>query len=564
MANKTNRRDFLKAAAASSLAGSYLAARGAEPLSPRATPQSFNQASLHPGEVERWGIFETAITSQSKSSNPFINVTLKAHFRCNSTEITVDGFYDGEDTWRIRLMPTEEGRWTYTTESNNADLNGKQGSFQCVAAGPGNHGPVHVARKVHFSYADGTPFYPLGTTLYNWVHRGRALQEETLATLKGNPFNKVRFMVFPKWYIYNQVEPPHFPYLKTPDGKFDYMRFDPAYFQNIERCVGNLNALGIQADLILFDPYNKPGWGFAEISPEQDRAYLQYVVTRLAPYRNVWWTMANEFDFIHPPKDWDHIFQHVEAADPYNHLRGIHNGAQWYNHAEPWVTHCEIQLQGGDPYSVALGARERYHKPVIVEEYGYEGNNGTVWGNLSGRSEVLRHWSFTMAGAYGSHGETYVHPGDILWWAVGGKLVGESPSRLAFLKKTMTEAHPQQLEPAPSIITGGLALAVPNEYYLVYFPEAELKYNTELQLDGPGPFDAELIDPWLMKTYKIGLAKAGRHLFRAKFTPGLLRLTRSKQSGTAAQSIDELLWGPDSTWESGQIQESIFRYGPKV
>lgn len=552
MAYKTNRRDFLRTAALTTLAVPSLAANAAEAPLPEApkSSQASKQSALRPGEVERWGIYETLLTSRSRFSNPFTDVTFRAHFRCNSTELTVDGFYDGTDTWRIRLMPTLEGRWTFVTESNDRDLNGRQGSFECVAPGPGNHGPVRVAKQVQFSYADGTPFFPLGTTLYNWVHRGRALREETLDTLKTNPFNKVRFMVFPKWYLYNRVDPPTFPYVRAADGKFDYMRFNPAYFQNIERCVAELCALGIQADLILFDPYNKPGWGFAKMNPEEDRAYLHYVVTRLAPYRNVWWTMANEFDFIHPPKDWNHIFQEVQADDPYNHLRGIHNGAQWYNQAEPWVTHCEIQLQGGDPYSVALGARERYKKPVIVEEYGYEGNNGTVWGNLSGRREVLRHWGLTMAGAYGSHGETYVNPGDILWWAVGGKLVGESPSRLAFLKKVMTEAPFQQMEPVPSIIEGGLALGITGEYYLVYFPEAELRYDAELHLDGPGPYNVELIDPWLMKIYQVGVARAGQHSFRAKFTPGLLRLTRSGESAAVAHSLDEILWGPRSRWET--------------
>ncbi len=548
MADRTNRREFIKAVTVASMAAPYFAANSAEAA---AVPSAAPAASPRPGEVERWGMYETALTNGKKFANPFTDVTVQAHFRCGSTELTVNGFYDGDDTWRLRVMPTVEGHWTYVTESSDRDLDGKKGSFECVAPGPGNHGPVQVAKQVQFSYADGTPFFPLGTTLYNWVHRGRALQEETLATLKVNPFNKVRFMVFPKWYLYNRVEPPMFPYVRKADGKFDYMRFYPPYFQNIERRVGDWRGLGIQADLILFDPYNKPGWGFATMDRQQDDAYLRYIVTRLAPYRNVWWTMANEFSLIQPPKDWDHIFQEVQKLDPYNHLRGIHNGPVWYNQAEPWVTHCVIQLQGGDPYAVALGAREEYKKPVVIDEYGYEGNNGTVWGNLSGRREVLRHWSFTMAGAYGSHGETYVHPGDILWWAVGGTLVGESPSRLGFLKKILSEAPYQELEPAPSIIQGGLALAVRNEYYLIYFPEANLKANAEMQLEGPGPFDVELIDPWLMKVYKLGLARAGRHAFRPKFTPGLLRLTRSKQTGGTAHSMDELLWSPQGKWESG-------------
>lgn len=562
MADKTNRRDFLKAAAMASFVAPYLGATSAEasPVKASGTSQRSVEQSYRPGEVERWGVYEAAFKSETKSSNPFTDVTLKAHFQCNGTRLTVNGFYDGEDTWRIRLMPTVEGPWRYVTESNNRDLDGKKGSFKCVAPGPDNHGPVRVAKQVQFSYADGTPFFPLGTTLYNWVHRGRAMQEETLATLRANPFTKVRFMVFPKWYIYNRVEPPMFPYAKNADGTFDYMRFDPAYFQNIERCVRDLNALGIQADLILFDPYNKPDWGFGKMSPEQDDAYLRYIVTRLAPYRNVWWTMANEFDFIHPAKNWDHIFQTVQALDPYNHLRGIHNGRVWYDHSKPWVTHVEIQ-DDYHTYNVALDAREKYNKPVIIEEYGYEGNNGANWGNKSGRQEMHNHWGLTMAGAYGSHGETYVHPGDILWWAVGGKLVGESPSRLGFLKKIMTEGPYQDLEPAPSIIQNGLALAKKGEYYLVYFPEQEIKQNAELQLDGPGPFEVELIDPWLMQIYKLGQAKAGHHSFRAKCTPGLLRLTRATQTGAAvAHSLEEILWKPEGMWESGLVQGPDFLY----
>lgn len=562
MTDKTNRRDFLKAAAVTSLMAPYLGGASAEASTVKSSgvSQGSMEPPRRPGEVERWGVYEAALTSGRKYSNPFTDVFVKTHCQCNGTKITVNGFYDGGKTWRIRVMPTVEGQWSFVTESNDHDLDGKKGSFECVAPGPENHGPVRVAKQVQFSYADGTPFFPLGTTLYNWAHRGRAMQEETLATLRANPFTKVRFMVFPKWYLYNRVEPPTFPYVKNADGKFDYMRFDPAYFQNIERCVRDLNALGIQADLILFDPYNKPDWGFGKMSPEQDDAYLKYVVTRLAPYRNVWWTMANEFDFIHPAKNWDHIFQTVQALDPYDHLRGIHNGRVWYDHSKPWVTHVEIQ-DDSHTYKVVLGAREKYSKPVILEEYGYEGNNGEHWGNLSGRQELHNHWGATMAGGYGSHGETYVHPGDILWWAVGGKLVGESPLRLGFLKKIMTEGPYQELEPSPSIIKNGLALAKKNEYYLFYFPETEIRQNAEVQLDGPGPFEVELIDPWLMQVYKLGLARAGHHSFRAKCTPGLLRLRRARQTGAvAAQSLEEILWKPQGIWESGLVRAPDFLY----
>lgn len=49
------------------------------------------------------------------------------------------------------------------------------------------------------------------------------------------------------------------------ESTFDYMRFYPPYFQNVERCVSELRDLGIQADLILFNSYNKPGRSFSKM-----------------------------------------------------------------------------------------------------------------------------------------------------------------------------------------------------------------------------------------------------------------------------------------------------------
>ena len=78
---------------------------------------------------------------------------------------------------------------------------------------------------------------------------------------------------------------------------------------------------------------------------EQDDRYLRYVVARLAAYRNVWWSMANEYDLM-PNKamaDWDRIFRVVQESDPYQHLRSIHNCREFYDHSKPWVTHQSIQ-----------------------------------------------------------------------------------------------------------------------------------------------------------------------------------------------------------------------------
>src|SRR5207244_2231948 len=91
-------------------------------------------------------------------------------------------------------------------------------------------------------------------------------------------------------------------------------------------------------------PYGQ-SWGFDVMDAAADDRYLRYVVARFAAYRNVWWSMANEYDFLRTKteSDWDRFFQIVQQSDPYDHLRSIHNGHLLYDNNHPWVTHASIQ-----------------------------------------------------------------------------------------------------------------------------------------------------------------------------------------------------------------------------
>src|ERR1035437_1883310 len=353
---------------------------------------------LAPG-VERWGVQEIALQSRKTYDNPFTDVTVQGRFRSQGKVVTVDGFYDGDHTWRVRFMPDTAGAWSFTTVSTDPELNGKSGSFAVIDPGPGNHGPVVVTSQRHFAYADGAPYFPLGTTLYNWLNRDRNLEIRTLATLSRNPFNKVRFLVFPKWMVFNRVDPPLFPYVQPQPGKFDLDRFDPEFFSHYESRIRDLAALGIEADIILFHPYDK--WGFASMDPRHDDAYLRYVVARFAAFRNIWWTLANEFDVFPQQKDWRHLGELLARIDPYGHLRGIHNCCvAFYDNSQPWITHVILQditpqrrtPAARDDSSIALDAR-KIGKPVLVDEYGYEGNNGMAWVVLGPREAVEEHWA---------------------------------------------------------------------------------------------------------------------------------------------------------------------------
>jgi hypothetical protein len=439
--------------------------------------------------VERWGVFEIALQGPA-AGNPFEDVHLSARFRFQNRTVDVDGFYDGGGVYRIRFMPDEVGAWTYTTSSNRAALDGKTGSVTALAPTAANHGPVRVRYATHFAYEDGTPYVPIGTTAYAWTHQGDRLEEQTLATLRGAPFNKMRMCVFPKSYAYNANEPVYYPFERDAAGHNDLAHFNPKFFQHLEQRVRDLEGLGIEADLILFHPYDR--WGFASMPPDINDRYLRYTVARLAAYRNVWWSLANEWDLVKTKNlgDWDRFFRIVQESDPYQHLRSIHHSVVMYDHSKPWVTHVSIQ---GD-VEKARDYVAQFHKPVIFDECKYEGNIPKRWGNISAQELVRRFWLATVSGGYAGHGETYLDPNDVLWWSKGGTLHGQSPARIAFLRKIL-EAGPA--EGLNNVATYYLGAGQEGRYYLFYF-DVNQPAEYEFDLTKGAGYHADLIDPWAM------------------------------------------------------------------
>jgi hypothetical protein len=463
--------------------------------------------------VEQWGLFELSLPGPT-NGNPFTDVRFSAQFVQDagaSAATEIAGFYDGEGRYRARFMPLTPGRWRYLTKSSAAQLDGRKGEFTVSPPSAKNHGPVRVTNVFHFAYADGKPFKPIGTTCYAWTHQGDALEEQTLKTLASAPFNKLRFCVFPKHYDWNSNEPPLYPFEGTPPAHWDKTRFNPGYFRHLEKRILDLQNLGIEADLILFHPYDEGHWGFDRMSAVEDDRYLRYVVSRLAAFRNVWWSLANEYDFMKQKReeDFERFGLIISTNDPCHHLLSIHNGGRLFNHTLPWITHASIQNGSAvEDAGRAVLYRDVYRKPIVFDEVKYEGDIPRRWGNLSAEELVFRFWEGTIAGTYVGHGETYLDPSDVLWWSKGGTLRGQSPPRLAFLRRVLEDGPSEGFEPIDKWQNpeyGGQ----PGQYYLVYFGK-QRPTDWEFKLPKPPQgkpgalgegmkFAAEVLDTWNMQ-----------------------------------------------------------------
>lgn len=472
--------------------------------------------SLSAQDIERWDLYEVSLPVREEADNPF-KVKLTATFTCPDTSITVHGFYDGNHTYRVRFMPTHIGTWSYTTHSPIKALNNKKGSFKCIAPTGNNHGLVTVSTDgMNFAYADGTRFLPVGTTAYGWTQGSEEKKAQTLQTLRESGFNKVRMCIFPAASHFVGYDPEALPFqCKRRQGEstqkfkydWDFTRPNPQYFQNIEDCIVRLRQQGIEADLILFHPYDKGRWGLDAMPMADNLAYLSYIEARFSAYSNVWWSMANEFDLIKTKtwKDWDLMSKHLTDRDPYGHLCSIHGAtATYYDYWLPQFTHTSIQDEAPvlHPGRAAI-VRNIYHKPVIFDEICYEGNVINRWGRLSGQEICYRMWNALMSGTYVTHGECLAAGESFI--SRGGKMIGDGWRRVRFMRNIIEDA-PDYWQPADVSRDEKTATAGQGHYLIWLGQEVADTWlfslptkNANHEKLQPGiRFKVEIIDTWNM------------------------------------------------------------------
>ena len=110
-----------------------------------------------------------------------------------------DGFYDGDNTYRVRYLPMREGEYSLTLRSIIPSLNGQTHTFTALPALLDDHGPVNI-KGVYFSHADDERFFVMGTTAYVWHHRPADVRAQSLKSFSDNGFNKIQMLFFPKHY----------------------------------------------------------------------------------------------------------------------------------------------------------------------------------------------------------------------------------------------------------------------------------------------------------------------------------------------------------------------------
>ena len=126
--------------------------------------------------AKTWLANEIELTSTKAYANPFEDVDIEITLTLGKKKLTFPGFWDGGNTWRVRFALNKAGLWKYAitcTDKDNASLTA-EGEIECTLYDGDleiyKRGFIKTVPNVrYFMYDDGTPFFYLGDTHWNFL-----------------------------------------------------------------------------------------------------------------------------------------------------------------------------------------------------------------------------------------------------------------------------------------------------------------------------------------------------------------------------------------------------------
>jgi len=329
-------------------------------------PTNFAKAAAADYTAEQWKPMEISLTSTVTYSNPFKDVDINAVFTYeDGTTISIPGFWNGENEWKVRFSPTKIGNWTFSitcTDSANVSLT-KTGTLSAVA----NTGTTDVDKKGfvrletgkrYFVYDDGTPFYWLGDTHWQMPNYERLTECNYPGCNCGSQFAHLLKNRLEKGFTVYQT----YPDSGMSDGGGNKKRYSwwtkkglikpESFNENFDVMMSQLAEVGMTVAMGLGVHSSTIG----ALTEENLLAYTRYVVARYACYNVVWITGQEiTIDKSGDPEGyetWKKVAALIDQLDGYKHPQGAHMYPLLYEDvvdldAQPWHEWWTLQAGHG-------------------------------------------------------------------------------------------------------------------------------------------------------------------------------------------------------------------------
>ena len=423
-------------------------------------------------------------------------------------QLIVPGFWDGGNVWRARFAPTSVGLWSWRSQCSDSGDDGLHGLQDRVEAVPWP--PAEIEKnplrrgfvRVHpsgryFEYADGTPFYWLGDTLWA-VYTGHCREDDLalyLSDRKDKGFTVIQVVAgrpagaMAEGDATDEVKHANeggLPYIDR------YERINPAYFQYFERKIRMILDAG-------FIPCLNGMWAWdIRMGVPAAKEYWRYLIARYAAL-NLLWSISGEYFFVPDEEAWREIGREIHRCDPYAHPTSAHStaphsgsrhfqGEDWYDFNLVQVGHVLAFRQLFETLPLS-DYHARPVKPSIMSESWYENHpncEGTERRRINDGDVRFAAYTSLLQGCvgqtYGAHGiwSWYGEPGGWSWaddyhrpspWREDLDLPGSR--QMGYLRALMESVGWWKLAPHPEFVTSPQGTHVycaadPGREYVVY------------------------------------------------------------------------------------------------
>lgn len=337
-------------------------------------------------KFETWTYNLLSFKSNKIYENPFLDCSIVATFTGPSDHTLIrEAFWDGENNYKVSIALTEVGNWNYVLEADEeTGLNGVRGTIECIPYTGDldiyKHGFLKISEDHrYFTYADGTPFFWLGDTHWEFSY-GEKWDESNHPTMKSMFKGMVDKRAEQGYTIYqtNLRSDPmmggsslYWKDVNVPNIEFYQNELDRRMKYIADK--GIVNALGF-------------AWFMSIIKNEEMYANLtRYFIARYGAYPMVW-TLGGEIGgydlsvqkmFVDA---WRPIAHLIQKLDTYQQPRTAHYTNErpfaHYYHEEDWFDFTLNQAGHGD-YVVSVNDYKDFmkqygDKPFVEGEALYE------------------------------------------------------------------------------------------------------------------------------------------------------------------------------------------------
>ncbi len=448
--------------------------------------------------VPRWGLFECTVTNPHSYDNPFADVDLEATFVAPSgRHVKVFGFYDGADTWRVRFMPDEVGRWSYKARFTDGSLT-TAGTLRCVKAHL--HGPLQVCKQnsLWFEHSDGTPFYLCAFHLWRVDALSPTILAKTLDLLAAQGFNAV---------VGPHLEPPdRLPWERGTDGKVDFSRFNLAVWRNLDSVLGAMAERGmVLIPFSIFGGTNSmpkiPTW-------QQQDLFLRYWVARWGGFWNATFQPTSEWEEAFSEAGIRRIGSRLYELDGGRHLVSVHSvkASSPAVQREEWYSYHTVQdkLTDWNPtkYTWFVQLYRAVPKPILAHECLWEGNRYQEDAGMDVENLRKAAWVIVLCGGQINYADEVQPQRGVRQRGKGDDFsdLGAQISprglfyqQLKVLSRFMQRVSFWRMTPQPELSSTGCCLAERGKQYIVYAPDGGA-FTVDLS-DAKGPLSGEWLNP---------------------------------------------------------------------